>query len=125
MPLHLHIMCGCFQTTATELSSCDSDHMAYKALNTCYLVFQRKDDFPNSTAGKEPACNAGAAEDVDSIPGLGISPGQGNGKPLQDSCLKNPMDKEARQVTVQTVAKSWTQLNPSTYLTEKHLPFLV
>ena len=38
------------------------------------------------------ACNAG---DLGSIPGLGRSPGEGNGKPLQYSCLENPMDREA------------------------------
>ena len=39
--------------------------------------------------GKESACNA---EDPGSIPGLGRSPGEGNGSPLQYSCLENPMD---------------------------------
>ena len=39
--------------------------------------------------GETSACNAG---DLGSIPGLGRSPGGGNGKPLQDSCLENPMD---------------------------------
>ena len=45
--------------------------------------------FPGSSAGKESACNAG---DMDSIPGLGRSPGEGNGYPLQDSGLENSMD---------------------------------
>ena len=40
--------------------------------------------------GKESACNAG---DLDSIPGLGRSPGAGHGNPLQYSCLENPIDK--------------------------------
>ena len=39
--------------------------------------------------GKASACNAG---DPGSIPGLGRSPGEGNGNPLQHSCLENPMD---------------------------------
>ena len=42
--------------------------------------------------GKESACNAG---DLGSIPGLGRSPGEGNGNPLQYSCLENSMDREA------------------------------
>ena len=46
-------------------------------------------DFPGGLEGKASACNAG---DLGSIPGLGRSPGEGNGNPLQHSCLKNPMD---------------------------------
>ena len=46
--------------------------------------------FPDSSVGREPACNAG---DPGSIPGSGRFPGEGNGKPLQYSCLENPMDR--------------------------------
>ena len=49
---------------------------------------------------KESACNAGVTEDVGLIPGLGRSPGEGNGNPLQYSCLENPMDRGAWQATV-------------------------
>ena len=45
--------------------------------------------FPGGSDGKVSACNAG---DLCSIPGLGRSPGEGNGDPLQYSCLENPMD---------------------------------
>ena len=55
--------------------------------------------------GKESACNAG---DSNLIPGLGGSPGEGNGNPLQYSCLENPKDREACQATVHGVAKSGT-----------------
>ena len=55
---------------------------------------------PGSSDGKESACNAG---DLGSILGLGRSPGEGNGYPLQCSGLENPMDY--------TVAKSQTQLS--------------
>ena len=55
--------------------------------------------------GKEAACNAG---DPGSIPGSGRSPGEGNGNPLQYSCLENPMDRGAWQATVCGVAKNWT-----------------
>ena len=44
-------------------------------------------DFPDGSAGKESACNAG---NLDLIPGLGRSPGEGHGNPLQYSCLGNP-----------------------------------
>ena len=49
--------------------------------------------FRGGAHGKEPACNAGNARDVGSIPGSGRSPGGINGNPLQDSCLKNPVGK--------------------------------
>ena len=52
--------------------------------------------------------HAGDARDVSSIPGLGGSPGEGNGNPLQYSCLENPMDRGAWQAIVHGVAKSWT-----------------
>ena len=65
-------------------------------------------DSPGGSEGKESACNAG---DPGSIPGLGRSPGEGNGNPLQYSCLKIPMAGGAWQATVHGVAKSWTQLS--------------
>ena len=46
--------------------------------------------FPGSSDGKESACNAG---DPGSIPGLGLPPGEGNGNPIEYSCLKNAMDR--------------------------------
>ena len=48
--------------------------------------------FPGGSDGKASARNAG---DLGLIPGLGRSPGEGNGNPLQYSCLENPMDREA------------------------------
>ena len=50
--------------------------------------------------------NAGNVRDVDSIPGLGRSPGGGHGKPLQYSCLEYSMDRGAWRATVHRVAKS-------------------
>ena len=52
--------------------------------------------------GKASACNSG---DPGSIPGLGRSPGEGNGNPLQYSCLENPVDRGAWQATVHRVTK--------------------
>ena len=54
---------------------------------------------------KVSACNAG---DLGSIPGLGRSPGEENGNPLQYSCLENPMDGEAWWAKVHGVTKSRT-----------------
>ena len=59
--------------------------------NNCYICTQDKRGFPGGSDGKESACNAG---DPGSIPGLGRSPGEGNGNPLlQYSCLENLMDR--------------------------------
>ena len=59
--------------------------------------------FPGGSDGKETVCNAG---DLGSIPGLGRSPGEGNGKPLQYSCLENLMGREAWGSTVNGVSES-------------------
>ena len=53
--------------------------------------------FPSSSVSKSSACNAG---DLGLIPGLGRSPGEGNGNPLQYPCMENPMDRGAWQATV-------------------------
>ena len=59
---------------------------------------------------KNPPPNAGDIRDVGSMPGSRKSPREGNGTPLQYSCLENPMDIGASQATVHRVPKSWTQL---------------
>ena len=64
--------------------------------------------FPGSSAGKESACNVG---DLGSIPGLGRSPGEGNGNPLQYSSLGNPMDRGFWWATVHGVTKGPTRLS--------------
>ena len=56
--------------------------------------------FPSGSEVKNLLVNAGDIEDMGSIPGLGRSPGEGNGNLLQYSCLRNPMDREAWQVIV-------------------------
>ena len=58
---------------------------------------------PGGSDGKESTCNAG---DLGSIPGLGRSPGEGHGNPLQYSCVENSMDRGAWWATVHGVAKS-------------------
>ena len=68
--------------------------------------------FPGGSDGKESACGAG---DERSIPGSGRSSGEGNGNPLQYSCLENPMGGGAWQATVHGVTKSWTQLSDFTF----------
>ena len=60
---------------------------------------------------KNSPANAGDSEDTGSIPELERSPGVGNGNPLQYSCLKNSMDREAWQATVPGVVKSQIRLS--------------
>ena len=57
---------------------------------------------PRWLRGKKSACNSG---DAVSIPGLGRSPGEGNGNPLQYSCLGNPRDRGVWRATVHRIAK--------------------
>ena len=63
--------------------------------------------FPGGTVGKNLPANTGDLRDVGSIPGSGRSPEEGNGYPLQYSCLENPMDRGAWRSTVHVIAKSW------------------
>ena len=60
--------------------------------------------------GKESACNMGDLGPRFN-PRVGKIPGEGNGNPLQYSCLVNSMDRGAQKVSVHGVAKSWAQLN--------------
>ena len=68
--------------------------------------------FPTGSEVKASACNAG---DLGSIPGLGRSPEEGNGNPLQYSCLENPIDRGAWWATVHGVAKGQTRLSDFTF----------
>ena len=68
--------------------------------------------FPGSSDGKASACNA---RDLGSIPGWGRSPGEGNGNPLQYSCLEDPVDRGAWWVSVHGIAKSRTRLSDKTH----------
>ena len=68
-----------------------------------YMMFE----LPWWLSGKESACNA---RDPGSIPGSGRSPEEGNGNPLQYSCLENPMDRGSWWAAIHRVIKSWTKL---------------
>ena len=74
--------------------------------------------FPSGSEGKASACDV---EDPGSIPGSGRAPGEGNGNPLQYSCLENPMDRGAWWAIVHGVAKSQTWLSDYTYLGDEVL----
>ena len=68
--------------------------------------------FPGGSEVKASDCSVG---DLGLIPGSGRSPGEGNGNPLQYSCLENPMDGGAWWATVHGVTKSWTPMSDLTY----------
>ena len=111
-PLHLEqgpgalgLLCFIHDTTAGAarfpLLKCIAPGMSWSPTWAVYS------GFPGGLDGKESTCNAG---DPGSIPGLGRSPGEGNGYPLQYSCLKTSMDREAWWAIVCGVTKSQTQL---------------
>ena len=74
--------------------------------------------FPGGASGKESACLCRKTQETDpgSIAGLGRSSGEGNGNPLQDSCLENPMDGGAWRDTVHVVAE---------WVTTEHTDFCI
>ena len=78
---------------------------ANEAEHLC-LVGKDKRSVPGGSAVKNPPANVGGAG---SIPGLGRSPGKGNGNPLQCSCLENPKDRGAGQAVVHGITKSRTR----------------
>ena len=79
-----------------------------------FITEYNKKSFPGSSVSKESACSAG---DLGSIPGSRRSPGEGNGNPLQYSCLENPMDGGAWWAPAQGVTKSPTRLSDFTHFT--------
>ena len=103
----LHLMWA--PTTVAETALCSSSSSRMKEETPW---FQGALGFPGGSEVKVSACNAG---DLSSIPGLGRSPGEGNGNPLQYSCLENPMDRGAWWATVHGVALSQTGLSDFTF----------
>ena len=84
----------------------DDKYLVHSSLSL--YVYYHRDDFPVAQTVKNLACDAG---DQGSIPGLESSFGEGNGNPLQYSCLENSIDREARRATVRGVTKSQTRLS--------------
>ena len=82
--------------------------LGWEAVVTSEQRFTLYRRLPYSSDDKESACNAG---DLGLIPRSGRSPGEGNGNPLQYSCLENPMDRGAWWATVYRVTKSQTRLS--------------
>ena len=91
------------------------NQIRYMCILTCvhtyaykYIIICICKHFPGGSDGKESACNTG---DLGLIPELGRSPGEGNGYPLQYSCLENSMDRGAWLATHCGVTKSRTWLS--------------
>ena len=78
--------------------------------------------FPEGGAGDNPPANARDSGDLGSIPGLGSSPGEENGYPLQYSCLENSVDGGAWQATGHGVAKELDTIERLTLTTRMSLP---
>ena len=95
---------GRFFTTEPRGKPCSpliSNDVEHLCVWSCFFF----EIFPGDSEGKMSACNAG---DLGSIPGLGRSPGEGNGNPLEYTCLENPRDGGAWWATAHGVAKSRT-----------------
>ena len=91
--------CAALLLQCAGYSSCGPQALEHR-LNSCARA---QLGFPGGSAGKESACNVG---DLGSIPGLGRSPGEGKGYPLQYSGLENSMD-----CIVHGITKGWTRLS--------------
>ena len=75
--------------------------------NICITITLLHRAFQLALVEKNSSVNVGDIRDVGLIPGLGRFPEGGHGNPLQYSCLENPMDRGAWQITVHRVTKSW------------------
>ena len=84
---------------------------------TCPLILHGHSTFPGSSVVKNLPANAGYVGDTSSIPGLGKSPGEGNGNPLQYSCLETLRDRRAWWAIVCRLTKSWTRWSTHTHST--------
>ena len=101
-------------------SSCWKCSQCQVPIGTCPLGSQFISEHPNSFSGgtvvKNSPSNEGDTGDSGPFPGSGRSPGEGNGNPLQYSCLENPTDRGAWQATVDGVANSQTPLSNYAHL---------
>ena len=87
--------------------------MTQEKIDKIDFIKSKNLSFPGGSDCKASAYNVG---DLGSIPGSGRSPGEGNGNPLQYSCLENPMDRGAWWATDHGVAKSWKWLSDFPWL---------
>ena len=102
----------CNLTYAKSRTEATSSYDSYKG------IIIRDLGFPGGSDGKS-ACNMG---DPGLIPGVGRSPGEGNGNPLQYSCLENPMDGGAWQAIVHGVTNRWTRVSDFIFIFRRDPP---
>ena len=81
--------------------------------------------FPGGVVVENLPASAGDAGDAGLIPGLGRSPGEGNGNPLQYSCLENSMDRGAWRAAVDGGSLSWTQRSTQECALPRHQVFII
>ena len=103
---HEQMKPGRLQSIGLQRVWCDWSNLTYTGLNS--VPPNSCPGFCDGSNSKESACSVG---DPGSIPGLGRSPAEGNGNPLQYSGLENSMDRGVWWSIVHGVAKSWTQLS--------------
>ena len=105
---HLSLIDGKFQQKIRKLNQAIKNTSCPNMIYSKNVYIKAVWGFPWGLDDKESACNAG---DPCSIPGLGRSPGEGNGNPLQFSSLENSIDRGAWWATVHGIEKSQTQLS--------------
>ena len=100
--------CATAEYTVTAAASATPGTLAATAMSVSVARFLDSSGFPGGSDDKESTLNAG---DLGFIPGSGGSPGEGNGYPLQYSCLENSLDRRTWGAIVHGVAKNRTSLN--------------
>ena len=101
----------CVSLSGFKLSMPHCESISLWVISQCHVIYLSSHPtwytFPHSSVDKESMCNAG---DLGLIPGSGRSPAEGNGNPLQYSCLDNPMNKRSLAGFSSWGCKSWTGL---------------
>ena len=105
-----HLPCASIQYSTSLSLSCLMFKTTLSQINAFITVCYSRGDSQVALVVKNLPVNAGELREVALMPGSGRSPGGGNGNPLQDSCLENPMDRGAWWATVHGITKSWIWL---------------
>ena len=117
---YIYIYIYIYIYTHTHIHASKHGEFNYSFIFSNFIFVNCLLEFPWGSDGKASACNLG---DQGSIPGSGRSSGEGNGNPLQYSCLGNPTDREAWWATVQEVLEMDTTEHTLLPLPHTHLPY--